>query len=337
MEDVLRCGLVGLIVYGNYILFSGHITTIFWSMCYSVLFKQINNNTPFILIPIMHIVLVISILFTVFPYLVMSICRKELLEFFVSTIHNRQEIVNNISATDCRMYYRIYNALKPFAMYTSYDVQKDLLLSGRVVCFIFFFVYFYRLQKNPLFYLIGSIPKAAHIIKIFEGILNTLCIASVYQALFSVLSSIYFAQPLLITYMMTFFVLTLFPVHSLIHFFLFAVMLFAHGQRLNSGILIISGVIIHIIIRSIFSTKSSVNAGIGNRYLKSISSFLGWKVFGCAGLVLGPFLLFSLLVLTGPDDVQPSYNHNTAQEINRKINKSPKKLTKTMEILRKNK
>lgn len=351
MEDVWRGGLVCLFLYGNYLLFSGHITTVFWAVCYSVVCREVKKNHLQIFQPVFMILSFFPVLsVTLLPSVMVLLCGKEIGQYAVSMIqavHNNPSIQPTVKRLflssmlylcdylDIHRNEKLSDSYVLYKIYLKLDEIKEQVLSGskyalgwigHFAFFIGFVVYFTGLQDSPVYYILKPVPRHSEITKLFERIVYTLATGSIFTFLWSFLVSMYFGSSLVVVNGTVSSFLSIFPILPLfIYTVPTGIELFLMKRPFSAGLFVVLGVIQQVVFGRIF--KFARKEG----YLKSASTALGLSVFGLAGAILGPFLLYSLLILWPAE--RPDTHTAVAPLIKRQAH--PKRMTRTMEILRK--
>ncbi|KAI5189412.1 hypothetical protein NEMIN01_0475 [Nematocida minor] len=352
MDEFWRGSLVCLFIYGNYMLFSSHIKTIFWSLCYSVLSQEIRKNNY----RIFHSVFIFLFLFpvlsaTLLPSVVLLFCGREVAEYaskmveiinaspslfatvkkiFLSAmlqVCKYLDIHKNDTLSDSFVLYKIYLKLEEMKNAILSGSQEALSWAGHFAFFLGFSAYFSQLERNPLSYVLKPIPRCAEIVSLFEKIIHTLAVGSIFNFTFSFILSLYFGSTLIMTNGVLSAFLSVFPVFPLCLYCIPTVIHLWLSRRVVAAVLFaVLAVVQQIASGRMFKFPRSAG------YLQSASIALGLKVFGLPGAILGPFLLFSLLILWSvgrPAESQPVKSISKSSK--------PKQMTKAMEILRKTK
>ncbi|KAI5135391.1 hypothetical protein NEAUS05_1306 [Nematocida ausubeli] len=296
MVPVLKCLFFSLILYGNYLLFHDYFLTIFYSMCYSIILKQINENTPFLLLPIMHASVIVSIVYTFLPFLLVGYGLSYNILLYILYENYNQVIVHSIFfALSLYYFYKIGNSslylmFKNINCVFIFDIFRSLVVAETAVSFEYILI--------------------SLIIWIFEkeSLVNKLCIISIASRIF--------------------------PFTAL--FILYAAKMVYYGSEniLKSASMMLIILLVHLTISSILMDKKKKNLLIDYKIFINVSSVLGWKIFGSAGVLLGPLLLLSLLnLLKKEQDVQ-----GILQEVETKMPaKTCKKVNKAYDVMRKSK
>ncbi|KAH9386762.1 uncharacterized protein NEMAJ01_1658 [Nematocida major] len=351
MDELWRALFVGLVVYGNYLLFSGHFMPIFWAVCYSVLCKQVGKKHVPILQPFLLLLSSFPLLsLAVLPSVLVLLCGNELKECAVSAariistspetqtlakkvlapvlfqISQYLEIHSDQTLSESVVYYKIYLKIISLKEEILQGSQSAVSLLGQTLFFVGFTGYFYKLQNNPLYYVLKPIPRHASIISAFENIVHSMAVGSAYGFLCGFILCAHFGSPLVVTSAVASAFLTVFPVMPLcLYGAPTAAFLWAEGKRVSAFAFFCLCILQQLYGRKTFGVEMA-----GGKYLKSVSVLLGLRVFGYPGVILGPLLLSSLLILW-PSDKAP------AEPLQKPVEraKRPKNMTKAMEILRK--
>lgn len=361
MDELWRGSLVCLVIYGNYLLFSAYIKSIFWALCYSVLCRKVCKKCPLLFRPVFLLFSSFPVLSVVLlPSLLLLLSGNELVEFslslksalesssslflqvknfvLVSLVHllDFLNIHKDDALSDSFVYYKIYTKLEEMKDEILSGGKEAIALVSHFVFFIGFTGYFYKLPKNPLFYILAPIPRHQEILKAFEGLIFRMAMGSSYGFICGFLLSFYFSSPLIVFNGMLSGFLTVFPVLPLCLYAIpSAALFFLKRENLKGGLFVLGALTQQIFGKKIFK----VEAG-GNEYLGGVSVLLGFKVFGYCGVILGPLLLSSLLILWPSDREVPTKVSELLQSgrVNEKKTEQRRRpLTRTQEIMRKGK
>lgn len=364
MDGILQGGILSLVVYGNYLLFAGNFKAVFWALSYSVLSREIKNTHLRIFHPFISILSFFPVFFFgLLPPLLLLLAGRETLNysyFVITQLNNYSEsIIRNTllklskyafdylemkkdTFSDSYLYYKIYLKWE--------DIKNEMIIGGRVTItfissFLFFLglsFYFCSLPKSPLLYIFKPISRAGDISRAFDRIVYNLAVVGLFGIIWGFSAGLYFNSELVVVNSLLSGFLSVFPVLPLFIYSIFSsIELFLQGRILSSVLFLLQAVVQQIVTGRIKRK--------GNNYLSSISTVLGLTAFGLPGVILGPFLVHSLMIIWPREETererqtektlqariqqkrQPAQKEQPAQE------RQPKKLTKTMEILRKNK
>lgn len=309
--------VIAAILYLNYKMFNRHLTSIFWSLIYSTLIKRISSS-KLRFIPLVHLLLVfpiLSLLFfsSVLLYNVGMEVNDYLLEigplarenttlnkYLQSAIDSAVEksaallkIGGREKLTEGMVYLKI--------MRTVQGKTAEIMGSTEsLIEFVFHFLfftgitsYFLSLKESPIFYIARSFGrKGQELQESFESIVSSLFLLSTFNFV-SVLSvSYFFGSPLYVTDALLSSIFSLFPiVPSFLASVPSSLLFYLRGETVRAVL---------------FLCFSLFLMGVKTRFykfdvladsVKAVSVALGYKTFGLPGVILGPFLTSSLLIL----------------------------------------
>ncbi|KAI5189086.1 hypothetical protein NECID01_0441 [Nematocida sp. AWRm77] len=362
MEELWKAGLIGLLVYGNYKLFKGHVWSVFWALCYNVLSREVKKSHPLIMRPVLLGISMFPVLAAmVLPSVLVFACMDELVSYFrhlLETVRGDPSLGQKLNGLvplllkqvirylEIRKEEKISEPLVLAKIVEKAEKYAEEILSGSRMAFetigqfVFFLSmvgFFSRMEKPPLFYVVRPIPKAEEITRIFENIVHSLCASSLFNFLCG--SGLAFAtnSPLVITEGVLSAFLSIFPI---VPCFLYCVpsLVYLLAQK-SYGMfgMFLTGAVL----QQMLALKMYEFTFRGGSF-RSLSIALGLSVFGLPGAILGPFLVSSLMVLWLPEDESSTPSAKapaklkplrTVRVSTTGLSKSPK----TMDILRKTK
>ncbi|KAI5172629.1 hypothetical protein NEFER03_1685 [Nematocida sp. LUAm3] len=345
MEEVTRAAVLGAGAYGTYLLFRSDMHPIFWALCYDTIRRSVRKRYFFFMRPIvMGLTLFPALTVSLFPSLLFILCVEEIVRYVKRllvlcdghpSIHPYFREALEVLLTKSIAYIGLEKGeelSEDVLWYKGYLKMEELFgeileggaaaLSFSVKLFLFLGLisWFAGMYENPLYYVLRSVPQHTEILSLFENILYQLTTSSLLNMFIVICFSGAIGSPLVISGGVLAGILSVFPMAPL---FVYAIpgclYMWLEGRTYSAIVLLLGGLIHHICMLRMCPFKYL------NGSMKSICMATGLRVFGLPGVVIGPFLLSSVIILFQKDrnieklSVEKiSRAHKTAAEILRK-------------------